>query len=67
MGREAVAQKLIALRNGKPRIAVAKDLNISRSALMMYENGKRTPKDEIKAKIAKYYGVSIESIFFSDL
>lgn len=66
MDRKAIGEKLIALRNGKPRVEVASDLNISRSSLMMYEIGKRTPKDDVKIRIAEYYGVPVSSIFFSD-
>jgi len=31
---------------------------------MMYENGKRIPKDDIKITLAKYYGSTVEAIFF---
>lgn len=43
---------------------VASSCNISRSAISMYENGKRIPRDDIKIKLAKYYNVSIEKIFY---
>lgn len=61
------------VRNGK-RLAecrgdeklenVAKELHISASALSMYENGKRSPKDEIKLALANYYGTTVQSLFF---
>jgi len=60
-----IGERLIVLRADKNRQDVAKELGISLSALQMYENGKRIPRDEIKARIAKYYQVSIESIFFA--
>ncbi|EPZ37774.1 hypothetical protein C289_2062 [Anoxybacillus ayderensis] len=65
MNKEKIAQTLIHLRGDRSREEVAKSIGISVSALQMYENGQRIPKDEIKIKIAQYYGVSIETIFFS--
>ena len=65
MDAEVIAQRLIKLRGGKSREQVAKDLEISVSAIAMYENGSRIPRDEMKKKIAQYYGVSVEEIFFS--
>lgn len=65
MDAEVIAQRLIKLRGGKSREQVAKDLEISVSAIAMYENGARIPRDEMKKKIAQYYGVSVEEIFFS--
>ena len=44
--------------------AVARAIDISQSALGMYENGKRIPRDEIKIRIAEHYCVPVESIFF---
>ncbi|KHF27819.1 helix-turn-helix transcriptional regulator [Geobacillus kaustophilus] len=65
MNKEKIAQTLINLRGDRSREEVAKSIGISVSALQMYENGQRVPKDEIKIKIAQYYGVSVETIFFS--
>lgn len=65
LNKEKIAQTLIHLRGDRSREEVAKSIGISVSALQMYENGQRIPKDEIKIKIAQYYGVSIETIFFS--
>lgn len=58
-------KKLRELRGDKSMEKVAKDLHISTSALGMYEQGRRTPRDDIKIVIANYYGVSIESLFYA--
>ena len=58
---------LRGLRGDKSWAKTAKEIGITPSALANYESGIRTPRDQIKVKIAKYYGVSIESIFFKDL
>ena len=33
-------------------------------ALTMYETGQRVPRDEIKVKLARFYGKAVETIFF---
>ena len=64
MDTEKIGKNLIELRGEKPRQAVAIELGISYSALQMYENGERTPRDEIKIKLANYYHRTVQSIFF---
>ena len=65
MDRELVAKRLIELRGDKNREEVAKACNISVSALAMYEQGERIPRDDIKIRLAKYYNRTVESIFFA--
>ena len=62
----AMAEKLVKLRGKKTQEKVAEELNISKSALSMYELGKRVPRDPLKARISKYYGRSIAYIFFNE-
>lgn len=57
-------EKLSALRGSKTRKEVSSALEISESALAMYESGERTPRDTIKIRIADYYGVPLTEIFF---
>ncbi|HLR35063.1 MAG TPA: helix-turn-helix transcriptional regulator [Tissierellales bacterium] len=64
MNREKMAQKLKELRGDKPREEVAVELGISYSSVVAYELGERVPRDEVKVKIASYYGVPVEDIFF---
>ena len=65
MAENKLGDKLRDLRGERTLQKVASDLGISTSALTMYEIGKRIPRDEIKVKIARYYGVGIE-IFFAN-
>lgn len=65
MDKQKIADKLIKLRGDKSREQVAVDLGISYSAIVAYELGERVPRDEIKIKIAKYYGVDVGELFFS--
>ncbi len=66
MNSKKIAEKLRELRKktGKTIEEVAKANNISTSALAMYENGHRIPRDEIKEKLAHYYESSVAFIFF---
>ncbi len=62
--KSTIGEKLIKLRGCKSRKEVADAVRISVSTLQMYENGQRVPRDEIKLRIAKYYDVSVEWLFF---
>lgn len=64
MNRELIAQKLLKLRGDKSREEVSNSVGISISTLQMYENGQRVPKDNIKIELAKYYGKTVQDIFF---
>jgi len=61
---ETIAKRLVQLRGDKPRKEVAADLGISVSALSMYENGHRMPRDDVKKRIAVYYSKTVEELFF---
>jgi putative transcriptional regulator len=60
------AKKLIQLRGEKTREVVANAVGVSISALQMYENAQRMPKDDIKVRLANYYEVSVQDLFFED-
>ena len=63
----SVGVRLKALRAEKKKTQqqVADDLNITKSALAMYEKDKRMPRDEVKVRIAEYYGESVQSLFYA--
>lgn len=64
MDAKEIGRRLAELRGEKTQREVAQALNISKSALAMYERGHRTPRDSIKIRISKYYGKSVQEIFF---
>ena len=66
MDFERIGKTLVELRGDKTQVQVANDLNISDAALSAYEQGTRIPRDEVKIRIAKYYGVKVADIFFSE-
>lgn len=59
-----IGERLIKIRGLIPRDTVAKAVGISVSAISMYENGERIPRDAIKIKLAEFYGKSVQEIFF---
>lgn len=59
-----IAERLREARGETPRNDVCKAVGISLNALMMYETGNRIPRDEIKVRLARFYGKSIEDLFF---
>ena len=64
-GLQGYGKVLIDLRGEKTREKVANDIGISQSALGMYELELRVPRDDIKIKLADYYGKSVQDIFFT--
>jgi len=65
MDKSVISERLVKLRGTKSQEEVARATGISPSALSMYENGERVPRDEIKIRLAEYYGTSVEEIFFA--
>lgn len=64
--QKVIGERLRLLRGSRPRKDVATSVNISVSALSMYENGERMPRDEVKVALAEYYKVSVGSLFFGE-
>ena len=62
--RRTIGSNMAELRGGRSQKEVAEALGISVSALSMYETDNRVPRDQIKVKIADYYGVTVQELFF---
>ena len=61
-----LGKRLKELRGDRNREKVAEAVGISSSALEMYECNKRIPRDDVKKKLADFYNVSIQQLFFED-
>lgn len=64
MNAKKIGKRLRELRGELTAEQMAKALNVGVSAVYMWENGERIPRDEMKLKIAKYFKTSVDDIFF---
>ena len=60
-----ISKVLRELRGVRTRTGVAKEIGISYSMLTKIEDGIRTPSDDLQKRIANYYGVPVENIFYT--
>lgn len=66
MDAKKIGNRLIYLREGKSQQEVSEAVGISASALSMYENGERIPRDGIKENLAAYYDTTVQALFYDD-
>lgn len=62
---ETTGMILRRLRGSKTQEEVANDLGITKSSWAMYERDERIPRDEVKVRIANYFGRSIQELFYT--
>ncbi len=60
-----IAERLVKARGDRKREEVAAAVGVSLSAISMYENGDRVPRDETKVKLAEYYNTTVQELFFN--
>ena len=53
------------LRGQRSQSEMAAAVGVTKSAWAMYERGERVPRDEVKRRIAAYFGKSVQEIFFA--
>ena len=66
VSRATVGERLRKLRGDRSREEVAIAIGVTAQAISNYEIGIRTPSDDIKCKLAEFFGVSVQEIFFDD-
>ncbi len=68
MNRAKIGYRLKKLRYNRMETleTVASACGITEQSLSHYENGQRTPRDEVKKRLAAYFGRSVEDIFYAD-
>lgn len=59
-------KRLIELRGDRSQARVARDIGIAASTLGMYETEQRVPRDSIKMVLARYYGKTVQEIFYDE-
>lgn len=65
MNKVEIGKRLALLRGNKTQAEVAKAIGVCQSTYAMYETGDRSPSDEKKIAIAKFYSMTVQSIFFN--
>lgn len=65
--REKISQRLKDLRvkKGKTIFEMAEETGLGASAISNYESGLRVPIDSVKVILARYFGVTVEELFFT--
>ena len=58
--------KLRDARGDRSQKEIADMLGISVSALSMYESGERSPRDDLKVKMAQFYNTTVGALFFGE-
>lgn len=66
LNRELIAKKMKRLRGERTQKEVADAVGITPMAMSYYESGERMPTDNVKAKLAQYFGVSVGYLFFDE-
>ncbi len=52
------------LRGDRSQASIAAEIGITKSSWAMYERGERVPRDEVKIRIAEFFGKTVQEIFF---
>lgn len=61
-----IGRDLAMLRGNTPRATVADAVGVSNSAMQMYENGERVPRDETKVALAAFFHTTVGALFFNE-
>lgn len=58
-------ERLRQFRGDRSQETVADEVGVTKSAYAMYERDERTPRDEVKIRLAKYFGTTVQALFFT--
>lgn len=61
-----VGDRLKAARGDRSRSEIAERVGVSISAIQMYEDGRRMPRDAVKVRLANVLGVSVADVFYPE-
>lgn len=60
----AFGEILKMLRGDNSQEEISKKIGITKSSWAMYERNERVPRDEVKVKIAHFFGKTVQEIFY---
>lgn len=63
---KSIGEKLATLRNDRnlTQKELGIEVGVSTASIAMYELDERVPRDEIKKRIANFFGKTVQDIFF---
>ena len=64
LDRERIGNRLKRLRGDRTQQEIANAIGVSDAAVSAYEAGERMPRDDVKVRIAKIFGKTVNEIFF---
>lgn len=65
MDAKEIGKRLKEARGTRTIAEVCEATGIGETALRNYENGFRIPRDYVKLVLSRYYGISVENLFFA--
>ena len=63
---QVIGTRLRDARGDRSRNEIAERAGVSVSAIQMYEEGKRIPRDVVKIRLASILGKSVAELFYPD-
>ena len=64
--QKLIGENLKRARGARARAEIAQRAGISQSAIQMYENGERVPRDPVKIRLASVLGASVAELFYPE-
>lgn len=59
-------EKMVALRGDRSQKEIAEEIGIPVSTYAMIESGHRFPRKELQLKLARYFEVTVDELFFGE-
>lgn len=63
--KETTGMMLRKLRGDNTQEEIASALGITKSSWAMYERDERVPRDEVKIRIANFFGKTVQELFYT--
>lgn len=65
--KETTGMILRKLRGDRTQEEIAAALGITKSSWAMYERDERIPRDEVKIRIANFFGKTVQELFYTSI
>ena len=65
--KETTGMILRKLRGDRTQEEIAAILGITKSSWAMYERDERVPRDEVKIRIATFFGKTVQELFYTPI